>query len=370
MVACEKDEATQLLPKLESQCQDAQVVFLVRRTGDLDEQSSVLEWAPCFLERGPDIAADRVRLFPVLGRLVAREEERQKLQDENQKLQSDVERCLASIERTGKIQDRLEFLNNLNYAKTEFLSFISHKMRTPLTAIIGFAEMLSSRPAEIREEDQQMIQSIWRMAIDMGNFLNDAIEYLQRASGNISLSKTEFDVIPHLQKIIKELTNIYQEKKIRVAFRGLNALKIVGDAQSITSAIERILDNAFKFSKPGGTVEIGLHEEIRSPMHGGNTMVLKILDHGIGLHRRQIEKLFNPVEAYSSDSDRSLGHGLGLAIAREVIQAHGGRISVKSNGPNKGCLVVIELMVGKFRGSFRANRIPLGELQTGGSSPQ
>jgi len=366
IIAYEKDDLTMLLPEFEAQCRESLIIFLGRPNSGFEVESRVLDWAPLFLQRGADLISDKNRLFPALGRLVSREEERLKLNKENKTLHSDIERCMASIERTGKIQDRLEVLNTLNYTKTEFLSFISHKMRTPLTTIIGFAEMLVNRPEDAREEDPQMVQSIWRTAIDLGNFLNDAIEYLQRVSGNVSLNKVEFDLVPQLQGIIKGLSKKHHDKNIRVAFRGLNGLKMMGDAQAISSAIERILDNAFKFSKSGGVVEIGLHEELRPPLQGGNTMILKIQDHGPGLHREQIERLFNPVEIYTNTAESAPGHGLGLAIAREVIYAHGGRISLQSQGPNKGCLVMIELSVGKFRGSFRMNRIPLGELRSGG----
>ncbi len=338
-------------------------------TSPAEEAGDAPRPVPC-LERGPDLAWDRKMLFPALGHLVAREEERLRLLEENRTLLLDLERGLRETEekvaaRTRELRDRIEGLQSENHAKTEFLSLISHKMRTPLTAIIGFAEIIASNIKEAEQDHDQMVQSILRSAMDLGNFLNDAIEFLQRSSGNLSLTRLEFDLIPHLQRVIRERTKAHASRRIRVAFRGLNAFRMVGDARSIASAIDRVLDNAFKFANTGDVVEVSLTEERRPAREGGPTMVLKVRDHGLGLHRHQIEKLFKPLEIYSSSPDRTLGHGLGLAITQEVIRSHGGRIHVESEGPDKGCLVTIELPMG-FSGSAKGDRIPLGELVNGG----
>jgi signal transduction histidine kinase len=309
-------------------------------------------------------------LFPVVGQLVAREEERLRLLEENRTLLADLEGSLklreeTVAERTRELRDRIEELQGESHSKTEFLSLISHKMRTPLTAIIGFAEIIANHIKESDQDHDQMVQSILRSALELGNFLNDAIEFLQRSSGNVSLTRAEFDLIPHLQRVIRERSRLHASRKVRVVFRGLNTFKMVGDARSIASAIDRVLDNAFRFSNPGDPLEVSLHEEAPSRGGGGPLMVLKVRDHGIGLHRHQVEKLFKPLEIYSSSPDRTLGHGLGLAIAQEVIRSHGGRILAESEGPNKGCLVTIELPMG-VAGARRGDRIPLGDLQAKG----
>src|SRR5262249_30470477 len=155
-------------------------------------------------------------------------------------------------------RERVAELSALNDAKTQFLGLLSHKIRTPLTAIIGFSEIIASHLDDSPEDRDHMMQSILRAGIDLGDFLNDALEFLGRSTGSITLTKAEFDLVPHLQRIIRECSRVWADKKIRVVFRGVNALKVFGDAVSIASAIERVLDNAFKFSPPGGLVEIGL----------------------------------------------------------------------------------------------------------------
>jgi signal transduction histidine kinase len=322
---------------------------------------------PIILERGADLREDRQSLFPALDRLISREEERRNLFEENARIREELDRRAAPTageegsERIRDLRERIEALLHREEEKTEFMNLIAHKMRTPLTAIIGFAEILDSGGGEVEDRDG-MVRSILQAAIDLGNFVNDAVEFLQRSSGNINLQKAEFDLVPHLQKLIRERNRAYSGKRIRVVYRGLNSLNLVGDSRSIVSAIDRVLDNAFKFSTPDDVVEISLQEENRSPLLGGSTMVLKVLDHGAGLHRHQIEKLFKPLEIYS-DPEGSVGHGLGLAIAQEAVRAHGGKIAIHSEGPSKGCLVTIEIPLGRYHGSFVMNRIPLGEIR-------
>jgi len=299
---------------------------------------------------------------------VEREEERRGLLEEIGRLQSELDRrgnvVQANLdERTRELGDRLESLRRRDEEKAEFLNFIAHKMRTPLTAITGFAEILANGIVESEEEHRGMLRNILHSAIVLGDFLNDAVEFLQRSTGSINLSKAEFDLVPHLQRIIRDRNRAYAAKHIRVMYRGLNSMKIVGDSRSISSAIDRIIDNAFKYSKPEDLIEISLNEEKRTPLLGGNTMVLKVQDHGAGLHRHQIEKIFRPTEVYA-EAEGGSGHGLGLAIAQEAIRAHGGRITIQSEGPNKGCLATVELSLGRYRTSFAMNRIPLGKLPT------
>jgi signal transduction histidine kinase len=324
---------------------------------------------PIILERGADIREDRQLLFPALDRLISREEERRNLFEENARIRDELERKAAPAaggegsERIRDLRERIEALLRRDEEKTEFMNLIAHKMRTPLTAIIGFAEILDNGGGA--EEDRDgMVRNILQAAVDLGNFVNDAVEFLQRSSGHVNLQKAEFDIVPHLQKIIRERSRAYAARRVRVAYRGLNTLNVVGDSRSIVSAMDRVLDNAFKYSSPDDVVEISLQEENRTPLLGGSTMVLKILDHGAGLHRHQIEKLFKPLEIYSGIEGSAVGHGLGLAIAHEAIRAHGGQILIHSDGPGKGCAVTIEIPLGRYRASFVMNRIPLGEIRT------
>jgi len=96
-------------------------------------------------------------------------------------------------------------------------------MRTPLTAIIGSAEIFSAQPRPSEEDRQGMVRDILQATGDLGRFLDDAFEFLQRTSGSLVLQKVEFDVVPHLQRSIRERSAVHVAKRIRVAYRGLNS---------------------------------------------------------------------------------------------------------------------------------------------------
>ncbi len=256
-----------------------------------------------------------------------------------------------------------EFDEKYDKLKTDFISLISHELRTPLATIIGFAEIISSGLHESPQELDQMMKGILQSGLELDGFISDAIEFLQWTERSIRLTRAEFDLVPHVRRILREVSEEYREKSIRVSFRGLSSLITVGDAGVISSALERMIDNAFKFSNLGGAVEFSLEKEERPEAEGGATAVIKLRDHGIGLHRRQIERLFHPLEIGGDIAHHTSGHGLGLVIAQECVRSHQGRLSVQSEGPGKGCLVVLELPIGPLFSSGTARSVPLAEVQ-------
>ncbi len=262
----------------------------------------------------------------------------------------------ASSGEIGEIGEKYEKL------KTDFISLISHELRTPLATIIGFAEIISSGLHESPEEFNQMMKGILQSGLDLDGFISDAIEFLQWTGGAIHLTRAEFDLVPHVRRLLREVCDEHRDKSIRVSFRGLSSLKMAGDARVVSSALERMIDNAFKFSHPGGLVEFGIEREERPEPQGGATAIIKIRDHGVGLHRRQIERLFQPLEIGGDIAHHTSGHGLGLVIARECARSHHGRISVQSEGPGKGCLTTMELPIGLLLSTGAARALPLAEV--------
>lgn len=250
-------------------------------------------------------------------------------------------------------------------AKGEFLANMTHEIRTPMTAIIGYVDMLvdPEMPQALRRSHGETIQ---RNARHLLGLINNILNYSKMESGRMRVEVLESD----LKQIVREAAEIARalaEKKglfLIERWEDDVPVKVYSDPMRLREVLVNLLGNAVKYTEEGGVeLKIGVHE--RDEDGGVRSLVLTVRDSGIGLTGEQIERLFRPFEqADSTIARRFGGTGLGLVIARRFIELLGGSISATGE-LGVGSVFTVVLPVDS-RG--RANPVVGGQGGAGGEA--
>ena len=229
-------------------------------------------------------------------------------------------------------------LRRLENMRKEFVSNVSHEIKTPLTAIKGFVETLSQGAMENPDEAKRFLNIIEKHVNRLVSIIEDlmhlsVIEQRDKSEG-IKLEKG------HIRSVIKTAIQVCQakaeSKKIKVNLICHEDISTKIDTQLLEQAAVNLLDNAIKYSEKGGLVQI---EVITTDTE----VCISFKDHGIGIPKEHLPRLFERFYRVDKARSRKLGGtGLGLAIVKHIIQTHGGYVTVESN-PGEGSNFVIHL---------------------------
>ena len=228
-------------------------------------------------------------------------------------------------------------------AKSEFLSRMSHEMRTPMNAIIGMAKIAEDTDDVTRLK--YCLSTIGTSSKLLLGIINDVLDMSKIESGKFELEKTSFDI----KKMVENLGSIVREtivKKNQIFNIELdNNLNIyyLGDELRLSQVLTNLLSNAMKFTPENGSISLAIEELQRSDNR--STLRFSVKDTGIGLTKDQIGRLFSSFEqADGSITRRFGGTGLGLAISKSIIEKMGGKIWVESEyGSGSAFLFDVEL---------------------------
>lgn len=223
-----------------------------------------------------------------------------------------------------------------NRAKSEFLSKMSHDIRTPMNSILGMATV-----ASIHIDEQQRVRESLEMITVSGKYLlgliNEILDMSKIESGKMRLSAMEFN----LADVIENLNTLFQSKielknlEYEVNVSGLMHTDVVGDSQRLQQILVNILGNAVKYTPESGKITLTVCEK-KSDISGSGCYEFVFEDTGIGMEQKVIDVIFEPfVRAKSPDSERIEGTGLGMPIAVNIARMMGGDIQVEST-PGKG----------------------------------
>jgi two-component system, OmpR family, sensor kinase len=211
-------------------------------------------------------------------------------------------------------------------SQREFVADVSHELKTPLTSIQGFAQAMLDGTADTPETCTQAAQIIYSESGRMHRMVLDLLDLARLDAGTADLKMSSVDVQALLQNIVDRFTPLAQKADVRLEQKipaGLPAL--IADGDRLAQVFTNLVDNALKFTLPGGKITL-------SAAPAGAEMELSVSDTGPGIPQEALPRIFD--RFYQVDASRAggAGHGagLGLAIVREIIEAHGGRISVRS----------------------------------------
>ncbi len=209
----------------------------------------------------------------------------------------------------------------IDRAKDAILRVVSHEMRTPLAAILGFAEVLESRPVpgmavRIRANAQRMLKLV-----------NDLLDVAQLQAGVLTVQKGTFSPSLLVSYVLENFQRLAEEKGVVLNAHALPGLpgQVSGDVQRLEQVLSNLVENAIKFTEKGGRVDVALCAE------NGTGWQIVVKDSGAGISPERLPDIFEPFRRASDYATRKhQGVGLGLSIARRIVQLSGGDISVES----------------------------------------
>jgi len=255
--------------------------------------------------------------------------------------QSELEREVQNHRATAiKLREAKEEAENANRAKSEFLAKMSHGLRTPLNAVIGYSEMLLE-DAEARAHNEQQVADLRRInsaGKHLLSLVTDVLDLSQIEAGKMDLMVQGFDFNIFIDDVVATCRPLVMENGNELILeRGEELGVVIGDATKLRQAVLNLLSNAGKFTKEGRVVL----RAAREPGAGGDWISIAVRDTGIGISRENLPKLFqNFKQAEASTASRYGGTGLGLALSQKLCHMMGGEITVESELGLGSCFTI------------------------------
>jgi PAS domain S-box-containing protein len=253
---------------------------------------------------------------------------------------------LSDITHRKRVEEALyhakEAAETANRAKSLFLANMSHELRTPLNAILGFSEILSDGMfGELNARQLKYSNNILNSGRHLLQLINDILDLSKIEAGRVELTRTCFSVTTALQNVETIVKTLAHKKGIALSFEAASNLPLLlADEAKFKQVMYNLLSNAIKFTPEGGLVAVAAKVEAESAAHAPGLhpvardwLQVTVTDSGIGIHPEDKERIFVEFEQVDSSYGRQQqGTGLGLTLTRRLIEMHGGRIWVDSEG--------------------------------------
>lgn len=232
-------------------------------------------------------------------------------------------------------------LSRASQFKTEFLAKMSHQLRTPLTAIIGFCEVLTQgMDGELTREQVQDITEIHTSGLVLLELVNEILDLSKIEAGKVEIAVQEIDLPSVVDQVISSMHQIAERKALRLTSElSSEASRVMGDPIRVREILTNLVSNAIKFT-PSGSVSV------RSTAAGAMAEI-SVLDTGIGIEPAAHERIFEEFRQASEKISQTYGGtGLGLSIARRLVELQGGQMGLESE-PGKGSRFWFTLPINK-----------------------
>ena len=263
--------------------------------------------------------------------------------NETGKNRSDKERIRELEEQAEQMRNALEAAESANRAKSAFLSNMSHDIRTPMNAIIGFSALLmrdADNPGKVREYTRKVIASSQHLL----SLINDVLDISKIESGKMVLNISEFelaDMITAVDTVIRPQTNA-KDQAFDVYVKGLLHEQFIGDETRINQVLINLLSNAVKYTQEGGRIRLKVVGEQPASRKFQN-LTISVEDNGYGMTPEYCEKIFDAfTRADNNTTNKVQGTGLGMAITKNIVEMMGGTIEVHSE-LGKGSIFTVRI---------------------------
>jgi signal transduction histidine kinase len=236
-----------------------------------------------------------------------------------------------------ELQRKIENLDRMDRIRTDFVANVSHELKTPLTLIKGYIETLEDRAMDDKDQSARFVSIIKEHSDRLGNIVDDLLSLSELESSKDPVHRTEFDLKKLIDDISLGFGHALAEKKqtLSVSSQGTD-LRIKADHNKIEQLFVNLIDNAIKYTKESGRIELSLLEQ-------NQAVRVTVQDNGIGIPREDIDRVFERFYRVDKARSRRLGGtGLGLSIAKHIVLAHNGKITLESE-LNEGTKVFVTL---------------------------
>ena len=237
----------------------------------------------------------------------------------------------------ARLEEAERTARNVNAAKDRFIAALSHELRAPLAPVLAAISGLENDPRS-GERFARSFEIIRRNVLREARLIDDLLDVSRIASGKVSLHREITDIHAVAREAVEMLS-------AEAAARGLSVRvdlaagrhRLDADPARLRQALTNLVKNALKFTPSGG------HVTLRS-WNNGDAVIVEVSDDGIGIEQQNIGRIFESFEQVRPASPGEGGLGLGLAIARGMIELHGGKIAAHSAGPGRGARFLVELV--------------------------
>lgn len=241
------------------------------------------------------------------------------LENHREHLEEEVEK------RTKELTIACDEADRANRGKSEFLSRMSHELRTPMNAILGFSQMLETNIDEtLSEEDLSYVNEILSAGYHLLNLINEVLDLSRIESGYFNIIEEDFDLISTMNECITLIEPLTQQLEIKIIFLQNNETLIVHtDRMRIKQIILNLLTNAIKYNRKNGEVELKCKNQ-------DGKVTCSVKDTGYGIPKELQSRVFEPFDRLNADSTHVEGTGIGLSLAKSLIELMNGRIGFSS----------------------------------------
>jgi PAS domain S-box-containing protein len=266
-------------------------------------------------------------------------------------------RAVRLVGTVHDISDRKrteEALKEADRRKDEFLAMLSHELRSPLAAIRSGVDVLEGA-TERPDAVERITAAIDRQSAHLVRIIDDLLEVSRVSLGKVQLARETVDLVETVRQVADDLAGTCSERDVGFAAIGAGEPVLVdADPVRIGQVVNNLLHNACKFTPPGGRIGITVAKD-------DGEAVFRVSDTGIGMTEEQLDEVFELfVQGEPSRGDPSEGLGIGLPLARSIVELHGGSIEAASAGRGQGSEFVVRLPLSEIRAPGRQDT-PAGE---------
>ena len=261
-------------------------------------------------------------------------------------LESVAQHCAQALDR-ARLYEATERARaeaeSANRSKDEFLSTVSHELRTPLNAMLGWAAMLRSGSLE-PSRTARALDAIFNNATRQAHLIEELLDVSRIVAGRASLDLQEFDLAESLRGAAEAIMPLAEGQGVELRVEPAPAVAVMADHHRLEQVFLNLLTNALKFTPAGGRITVDTSV-------AGASVDVRVADTGRGIDPEFLPHVFERFrQADSTKARRVGGLGLGLFIARHLVEAQGGTIRVQSEGVGRGATVVVSLPIARALG--------------------
>ena len=226
------------------------------------------------------------------------------------------------VEKNRALEAALEELKTLDQAKNQFMVLVNHELKTPLTSMLSFADLLAE--TKLEEDQHRMLSRIKTAALRLQDMINDALEFVsaETAQMRLDLKSVAAKNLVQEASIPDAIQQLAASRGVKLKFTVENQ-KISCDEKVIRNVFRRLVHNAAKFADPKSTIEIAGHSVAPASPGGEDRYEISISNSGKPIDKKQIERLMKPFTLNENVMNHSVGTGMGLSICQAMVKLHG-----------------------------------------------